>query len=208
MYSNFNFVIVDYGMGNLDSVRKKLRRIGFDAEISNDPAKIIEASKLFLPGVGHFYKAIQNLTALHLYDALNEAVLVKKTPILGICLGLQLMARYSEEGNEEGFGWFDADVVHFNITNQLKHKVPHMGWNYVKSEKQSILFDGIPESQEFYFVHSYHINSNKEEDVLATTEYEFPFVSALEKDNIFGVQFHPEKSHEVGEIMLSNFLKL
>ncbi len=208
MCSNFNFVIVDYGMGNLHSVRKKLQRIGFDSEISNNPAKIIEASKLFIPGVGHFSKAIQNLKALHLYDALNEAVLVKKTPILGICLGFQLMTRHSEEGNEEGFGWFDADVVHFNITNQLKHKVPHMGWNNVKSEKKSILFDGIPESQEFYFVHSYHIKSNKEEDVLATTEYEFSFVSALERDNIFGVQFHPEKSHEVGEIMLSNFLKL
>jgi len=208
MYSNFSFVIIDYGMGNLDSVRKKLRRIGFDAEISNNPAKIIEASKLILPGVGHFSKAIQNLKAMHLYDALNEAVLVKKIPVLGICLGLQLMARHSEEGNEEGFGWFDAEVVHFKITNKLKHKVPHMGWNNVKTAKQSILFDGIPESQEFYFAHSYHIKANNNEDVLATTDYEYSFVSALEKDNIFGVQFHPEKSHEVGEKMLTNFLKL
>lgn len=203
-----NEVIVDYGMGNLHSVKKKLHRIGVNVEISDNPKKIAGASKLFLPGVGHFSTAIQNLKALHLYDALNEAVLVKKTPILGICLGLQLMARHSEEGNEEGFGWFDADVVHFNITNQLKYKVPHMGWNCVKSEKQSILFDGIPESQEFYFVHSYHIRTNNNEDVLATTDYEYSFVSALEKNNIFGVQFHPEKSHEVGEKMLTNFLKL
>jgi glutamine amidotransferase len=201
-------IIIDYGMGNLHSVKKKLKRIGLTAEISSNPDVIAHAKKLILPGVGHFSKAIQNLKALHLYDALNEAVLVKKTPILGICLGLQLMARHSEEGNEEGFGWFDADVVHFNITNQLKYKVPHMGWNCVKSEKQSILFDGITESQEFYFVHSYHIRTNNNEDVLATTDYEYRFVSALEKDNIFGVQFHPEKSHEVGEKMLTNFLKL
>lgn len=195
-------------MGNLHSVKKKLQRIGLTAEISSNPDVIAQAKKLILPGVGHFTKAIQNLKTLKLFDALNEAVLVKKTPILGICLGLQLMAKHSEEGSVEGFGWFDAEVVHFSITNQLKNKVPHMGWNNVKTAKQSILFDGIPESQEFYFVHSYHIKSNKEEDVLATTEYEYSFVSALEKDNIFGVQFHPEKSHDVGEKLLANFLKL
>jgi len=199
--------VIDYGLGNLHSVKKKLHRIGVNAEISDNPKKILGASKLFLPGVGHFSKAINNLKSLNLFDALNEAVLVKKRPILGICLGLQLMARHSEEGNEEGFGWFDAEVVHFNITNQLKYKVPHMGWNNVKCAKQSMLFDGIPESREFYFVHSYHIRTNNNEDVLATTDYEYSFVSALEKDNIFGVQFHPEKSHEVGEIMLTNFLK-
>lgn len=203
-----NEVIIDYGMGNLHSVKKKLQRIGVNAEISDNCAKIIGASKLFLPGVGHFSKAIQNLKSLHLFDVLNETVLVKKTPILGICLGLQLMAKHSEEGDMAGFGWFDADVVHFNIQDQLKHKVPHMGWNNVNAMKQSALFEGIPESQEFYFVHSYHIKSNKKEDVLATTDYEYNFVSAMEKENIFGVQFHPEKSHEVGEKLLSNFLKL
>jgi len=195
-------------MGNLHSVKKKLQRIGVNAEISDNPSKIIGASKLFLPGVGHFSKAIQNLKALNLYEALNEAVLVKKTPILGICLGMQLMAKSSEEGNVQGFGWFDAEVIHFDIQDQLKYKVPHMGWNNVKTLKQSILFDNIPESQEFYFVHSYHIKSNKEEDVLSTTEYEYKFVSSLEKENIFGTQFHPEKSHDIGEKLLSNFLKL
>jgi len=201
-----NEIIVDYGMGNLHSVKKKLHRIGVKADISNNPEIIKKASKLFLPGVGHFSKAIQNLKELGLYDILNEAVLVKRIPILGICLGLQLMAKHSEEGDEYGFGWFDADVVHFNIQDKLIHKVPHMGWNNVNTTKQSALFDGIPESQEFYFVHSYHIRSNNEEDVLATTDYEYNFVSALEKDNIFGVQFHPEKSHDVGEKMLANFL--
>jgi len=201
-------IIVDYGMGNLHSVKKKLQKIGANAEISGNPDKISVASKIFLPGVGHFSKAIQNLKQMHLYDALNEAVLVKKTPILGICLGLQLMARYSEEGNVTGFGWFDADVVHFNITDQLKYKVPHMGWNNVNVMRQSLLFRGIPESAELYFVHSYHIKSHNKDEVLATTNYEYSFASALEKDNIFGVQFHPEKSHDVGEKMLSNFLKL
>lgn len=203
-----NEVIIDYGMGNLQSVKKKLQRLGVDAEITNDPAKIVGAFKLFLPGVGHFSKAIQNLKSLHLYDALNEAVLVKKTPILGICLGLQLMAKHSEEGDVEGFGWFDAEVVHFKIQNQLKYKIPHMGWNSVRILKQSALVEDIPESQEFYFVHSYHIKSNNQEDVLATTEYEYPFVSALQKDNLYGVQFHPEKSHDIGEKMLANFLNL
>lgn len=203
-----NEIIVDYGMGNLHSVKKKLHRIGVKAVISNNPEIIKNASKLFLPGVGHFSKAMQNLKELGLYDTLNEAVLIKKTPILGICLGLQLMAKHSEEGDMAGFGWFDADVVHFNIQDQLKHKVPHMGWNNVNAMKKSALFEGIPESQEFYFVHSYHIKSNMEKEVLAMTDYEYNFVSALEKDNIFGVQFHPEKSHDVGEKLLSNFLKL
>lgn len=203
-----NEIVIDYGMGNLHSVKKKLQRIGVNAEISNNPTKIVRASKILLPGVGHFAKAIHNLKSFHLYEALNEAVLVKKTPILGICLGLQLMARHSEEGNVDGFGWFDAEVVHFNIQDQLKHKVPHMGWNNVTVMKPSALFRVIPESGEFYFVHAYHIKSNNPDDVLATTEYEYTFASALEKDNIFGVQFHPEKSHDIGEKLLTNFLKL
>jgi len=203
-----NEIIIDYGMGNLHSVRKKLQRIGVNAEISSNPFVIAQASKLILPGVGHFSKAIQNLKSLNLFDALNESVLVRKIPILGICLGLQLMSKHSEEGDTEGFGWFDAEVIHFEMQDQLKHKVPHMGWNNVQTKKHSLLFDGIPESQEFYFVHSYHIKSDKEVDILATTEYEYSFVSALERDNIFGVQFHPEKSHDVGEKMLANFLSI
>lgn len=203
-----NEIIVDYGMGNLHSVKKKLHRIGVKADISNNPEIIKKATKLFLPGVGHFSKAIQNLKELGLFEVLNEAVMVKKTPILGICLGLQLMAKHSEEGDEYGFGWFDAEVVKFTIKDQLKYKVPHMGWNQVAPKKSSILFDGISEAQDFYFVHSYHVKSNNPSEILSFTDYEYPFVSALEKENIFGVQFHPEKSHDAGEKMLSNFLKL
>lgn len=201
-------IIVNYGMGNLNSVLKKVLKINGNAIISESPHEISEASKLILPGVGHFARAVHNLKAFKLWEALNDTVLNRKTPILGICLGLQLMSKHSEEGNMDGFGWFDAEVVHFDIQDRLKHKVPHMGWNNVKANRPSLLFDGIPESQEFYFVHSYLVKSTKEEDILATTEYEYSFVSALEKDNIFGVQFHPEKSHDIGEKMLANFLKL
>ena len=200
-------VIVNYGMGNLSSVSKKLKRIGAEVLISSDKSEIQNAQKLILPGVGHFTKAVENIKHSGLWDVLNDRVLKDKIPILGICLGMQLMAKYSEEGNCEGFGWFDAEVVKFNIKDQLKNKVPHMGWNKVVANKSSILFDGISKSQEFYFVHSYHIKSNEPTDILATTDYEYPFVSALEKENIFGVQFHPEKSHDAGEKLLANFLK-
>lgn len=200
--------IVNYSMGNIGSIEKKIAKLGYRTVIGADPITLNHSDKLILPGVGHFANAKIKLEQLGLWNYLNHEVLIRKTPILGICLGLQLMAKHSEEGNVDGFGWFDADVVHFNIQDQLKHKVPHMGWNNVNAMKQSALFDGIPESREFYFVHSYHIKSNKKEDVLATTDYEYNFVSALEKDHIFGVQFHPEKSHDVGEKLLSNFLKL
>lgn len=208
MINKGKVLILDYGMGNLHSVCKKVKKFDDNAEISSNPNKVKEASKIILPGVGHFSKAISTLKILNLFETLNDVVLSKKTPILGICLGLQLMAKRSEEGSVEGFGWFDADVVNFNIQDPLKHKVPHMGWNNVNAMKQSALLNGISESQEFYFAHSYHIKSNKMEDVLMTTNYDYNFVSALEKDNIFGVQFHPEKSHSVGEKLLSNFLKL
>jgi len=118
------------------------------------------------------------------------------------------MCKHSEEGDVEGLGWFDSNVVRFKVVDKLKYKIPHMGWNNVSVKKESPLFEGIPTESEFYFVHSYHIKSNKEEDNLSTTEYEYSFVSALERSNIFGVQFHPEKSHTVGEKMLANFLNL
>jgi glutamine amidotransferase len=200
--------IVNYNMGNIGSIKRKIERIGYQTVVSSDEKTLKGADKFILPGVGHFAKATSELKKYKLWNFLFEEVLIKRKPILGICLGMQLMAKQSEEGNVAGFGWFDADVVHFNITDQLKYKVPHMGWNNVNVMKQSLLFRDIPESAELYFVHSYHIKSHNKDDVLATTNYEYSFASALEKDNIFGVQFHPEKSHDVGEKMLSNFLKL
>jgi len=202
------FVIVDYGMGNLNSIKRKFYRIGISAEISSNPSDILNADKLILPGVGHFQKAVENLKHLKLWEALNTAVLEKKIPIMGICLGAQLMAKRSEEGNVEGFGWFDGEVVRFGIKDTLKYKVPHMGWNHVVLKKQNPLFEGVDLDPGFYFVHSYHMVCNDPADILNETVYEYPFVSAFQKDNIYGLQYHPEKSHDAGERLLKNFVYL
>jgi len=201
-------VIINYGMGNLNSVKRKLFRLGVDACISSDPEVIANADKLILPGVGHFEKAVLNLKQLGLWDTLNESVLLKKKPILGICLGMQLMAKRSEEGNSEGLGWFDAEVVKFKVQDTLKYKVPHTGWNQISKVKNSFLMQNIPDLSEFYFVHSYHFKCNNPDDILNETEYEYNFTSAVEKENIFGVQYHPEKSHDIGEMVLKNFISL
>lgn len=141
-------------------------------------------------------------------EALSEAVLVKKIPVLGICLGMQLMAQSSEEGNVEGLGWFKAKVVKFKVSDTLKYKIPHMGWNEINICKPSMLMNNISDGSEFYFVHSYHIVCEEQADVLNQTEYDYRFCSAIEKENIFGVQYHPEKSHEQGEKLLKNFIQL
>lgn len=200
-------VIVDYGMGNLSSVKKKLRRLKVEPLVSSEPQELLAADKIVLPGVGHFGKAMENLATLNLVEALAESVLERRTPILGICLGMQLMTKRSEEGDAEGLGWFDAEVVRFQVEDRLKYKVPHMGWNQNHNAKQSVLTEGLADSAEFYFVHSYHVRANQREDVLSETDYEYRFASAIEKENIFGVQYHPEKSHDAGEALLQNFLK-
>jgi imidazole glycerol-phosphate synthase subunit HisH len=201
-------VIVDYGMGNLNSVKRKLTKIGVESTISSDPEQMIAAHKIVIPGVGHFKKAVGNLQSSGLWDALNNAALIQHVPVLGICLGMQIMAKHSEEGDVDGLGWFNANVIRFKVNDQLQYKIPHMGWNTVKVRKTSPLFFGLPENPEFYFVHSYHCQSHDLSEVLANTIYEYDFCSALEKDNIFGLQFHPEKSHDVGEQLLRNFARL
>ena len=199
--------IVDYGMGNLGSVKRKMDLLGFQAVISSNSEELEKADKLILPGVGHFKRAVQQLKSMGLWDCLMEEVIGKKKPILGICLGLQLMTLHSEEGDEEGFGWIDAKVVRFTIQDQKKYKVPHVGWNTLKKNKSGGLLEGLTEDAEFYFVHSYHITAGNPTEIIATTNYEYPFISAMARDNIFGVQFHPEKSHDDGEKVLLNFLK-
>ena len=201
-------MIVDYGMGNLHSVKKKLLRLKVTPIISSDPNEIMKADKLILPGVGHFKKAMENLRERNLIDALHKAVLEDKKPILGICLGMQLMAKKSEEGNAEGLGWFDADVVKFQVEDNLRFKVPHTGWNDVKQLKGSRLTEGLPDQAAFYFVHAFHCRVQNTSDMLHETKYEYTFTSAYEKENIFGVQYHPEKSHDVGEKLLKNFIDL
>ncbi len=199
-------VIVDYKMGNIHSVARKLRLLGVEFEISDNPETILKAEKLILPGVGHFGKAMNQLKESKLIDVLNEVVIHKKIPILGICLGMQLMANSSEEGNSEGLGWIDATVKEFSVNDKLRYKIPHTGWNNIFIKKESAINKYLPENPEFYFVHSFHFVPNDKNDVLHTTFYESEFVSAVQKNNIVGVQYHPEKSHEVGIQLIKNFI--
>jgi len=201
-------MIVDYGTGNLNSVKRSLDLLGVCSIVSSDRADIREAEKLILPGVGHFGKAMSSLKRLDLVDPLHQAVLVDKKPILGICLGMELMAERSQEGNADGLGWFDAEIVKFDIANKQRYKVPHMGWNRIIKKKKSLLMRDVPEISEFYFVHSYHLKIGQESDVLNETEYEVTFPSAIEKENIFGVQYHPEKSHDAGLQLIKNFIEM
>jgi imidazole glycerol-phosphate synthase subunit HisH len=201
-------VIVDFGMGNLYSIYKKLKLIGANVVISSDSKVISTSDKIILPGVGHFKKAMDNLKNTGLIEVLNENVLEKYKPILGICLGMQLMTSFSEEGNENGLGWFDCKVSSFKVEDSLRYKIPHTGWNQIKIKKESRLMKNISENSEFYFVHSFHIKNEDVKDILNSTQYEYRFTSAFEKDNIFGVQYHPEKSHNNGFKILENFTKL
>ena len=200
--------IVDYGMGNLHSVKKKFDRIGAGAVVVSAPGELKQADKIVLPGVGHFGKAMENLAELGLADALNEAVLVNRTPILGICLGMQLFAKRSEEGGSRGLGWIDADVVRFKVDDTLRYKVPHTGWNGISTAGASPLLRDVAFQTEFYFVHSYHLVCHDPADVLCETDYAYRFTSVVERENILGVQFHPEKSHDAGETLLKNFVDL
>ena len=205
---SLNVAIINYGMGNLHSVYRKLCLLDAHPVFATTPNEIFKADKIILPGVGHFGKAIENLKELGIYDALNEVVLIKKIPILGICLGVQLMAKESEEGNAVGFGWFDARVVKFKIQNKIKYKVPQTGWNTINICKKSSLLKNIDNHSEFYFLHSYHYEAMEQNDILTKTDYEYEFVSAVEKENIFGTQFHPEKSHNSGAQLLKNFIQI
>lgn len=199
--------IVDYGMGNLHSVAKKLKSCGAIVEISNSPENILNADKIVLPGVGHFGNAMRNLKELNLIEPLNEAALVKKTTVLGICLGMQLMTKSSEEGNVEGLGWFDATVHKFQFEDTLNYKVPHIGWNSINIKNEHPVMHGIKNSDLFYFVHSYFVKAS-EEITLNETKYKISFASAIIKDNIIGVQYHPEKSHDTGTQLIKNFIDL
>lgn len=203
-----NIVIIDYGMGNLRSVYNKFKRMGIDCTISSNIKDIEQAAKLILPGVGHFSYGMTNLHKLGFVDLLNKKVIDEKTPIFGICLGTQLFCKHSEEGDSDGLGWINSEVVKFKVSDKLKYKVPHMGWNDVIIKNSNSLDKVIGSGEKFYFVHSYHLKCNDQKDVWMTTEYDYEFVSAVRKDNIFGTQFHPEKSHDVGYELLKKFTEL
>ena len=199
-------VIVDYKTGNLGSIQNMLKKIGEKSIISSDPEKLYEADKIILPGVGSFNKGVRSLKELGLWEPLNKRVLVDKVPILGICLGAQLMTRGSEEGQELGFGWVDAYTYRFKIDRASKFKVPHMGWNKVGILKDSKLMANMFEDARFYFVHSYHMTFSDLEQRLLSSAYTYDFDAAFEYNNILGLQFHPEKSHKYGMILLKNFV--
>jgi len=202
--------IVDYGMGNIFSVQKKLLQENINVTISSEPKDIFEADKIILLGVGHFNKAMDNLIDLNLIEPLNDFALIQKKPVLGICLGMQLMAKSSEEGNNRnrGLGWVDASVKKFQTDDFKKFKIPHMGWNNINSLKNSALMKNISSQDEFYFVHSFFMEPNDPDLVLNETIYIDKFCSGIEKENIFGVQYHPEKSHDAGQTLLKNFIAI
>ena len=204
-----NIVIIDYGMGNLGSIKNMFSYAGLEAEISSDKNIIGKANKLILPGVGSFDKGMENINQYGLFPIIKEHLLCRKTPTLGICLGMQLLTFRSEEGTSSGLGFIDAEVKRFNFdgTNR-KRKIPHMGWNYVNIKKQNYLIDGLSEDSRFYFVHSYYVKCNDSSDILLTSEYGLEFTSAFQRDNIMGVQFHPEKSHKFGMQIIKNFARI
>lgn len=198
--------IVDYGMGNLGSIQNMFKRIGIKTIATNDLDVIAKAQKLLLPGVGAFDAAMKKINASGFRSLLDHKVLVEKVPILGICLGMQILTRGSEEGIEKGLGWIEADAQKFPSAANLK--VPHMGWNLVVPTRKSELTEGLPSESRFYFVHSYYVRVDHDEDSILRTSYGLTFDSAIQHDNIFGAQFHPEKSHRFGMQLLSNFAKL
>jgi glutamine amidotransferase len=195
--------IVDYRMGNLRSVQKAFERTGIPARITAEPDEVMQACKLILPGVGHFSRAMDILQSTGLSNALIQSVTVKKTPILGICLGMQLLTNRSQEGDVPGLGLVDAETIRFGNHSGLK--IPHMGWNTVRPEKPSPLYDGLSEQDPFYFVHSYYVTCKDPRDRLFVTSYGNLFDAGFQKDHIAGVQFHPEKSHQPGLRLLKNF---
>lgn len=202
-------VIVDYGMGNLGSILNMLKKVGAPAaKVSADPKDIEQADKLILPGVGAFDTGMQRLRETGLIGLLNEKVLRAKTPTLGVCLGMQLLTKISEEGELPGLGWLDAETIRFRFDQKKTGlKIPHMGWNTVKVQREGTLFKDMYAEPRFYFVHSFHVVSHNPEDVVATTEYGYDFVSVVQHGHIMAAQFHPEKSHKFGMKLYKNFVE-
>ena len=202
-------VVVDLGMGNLGSVPNCCTRIGYRAIISADPNVVSQAEKLILPGVGSFDAAMKAMHARGLYDVLQRKVAKEKVPILGICLGMQLMFEGSDEGREPGLRWMPGRFVKFPAQHEGRRLlVPHIGWNTVTPRAGKRLFAGMADDAEFYFVHSFKLETTRDDFIAGTTEYGGSFVSAVEGDKIMGAQFHPEKSHQFGAQLIQNFLAM
>lgn len=200
--------IVNYGTGNLLSVNNAIEYLGFDVEVFNKPELTPTYDKLILPGVGAFQTCFSNLQKNNFIDILNQEVLVNKKQILGICVGMQIMAALGYEGGvSEGLSWFDSEVVKIQ-PQDAELKVPNIGWNELAYDKNNPLFKGLPEVANVYFVHSYHMEFSNSNDIIATCNYGQTITAAINRDNIFGTQFHPEKSQDIGLKILENFLLL
>lgn len=199
-------VVVDIDLGNVGSVVNILRRLGRKAELTRDRDVIADAERIVLAGVGAFDRAMERLVEFGLVDVLNRKVMIERTPILGICLGMQMLGEGSEEGERPGLGWIAGRCRRFRFAEEQKNlRVPHMGWNTVVRHGEATLFRNMPEPPRFYFVHSYHLDCLAD-CVAATAVHGYEFVAAIEKGHIFGTQFHPEKSHIFGLRLLRNFL--
>ncbi len=200
--------VVDYGAGNCGSVIRMIEKVGGHARRGTSADDVVTAEKIILPGVGAFDHGMHQLASFGLIDALHVAVQQRRVPVLGICLGMQLMCNRSEEGQLRGLGWVDAEVRRFSFDESARLPIPHMAWNTLQLRRQSALLHNLPDRARFYFVHSYKVACADPGDIVATTDYGGEFVSIFSRRNVFGVQFHPEKSHRFGMAMIRNFLEL
>lgn len=197
--------IVDYGIGNLFSIFNMLKKAGSNAIISSNVSDIEKSEKLLLPGMGHFDNCMDKFNQSGLRDIIEQKVLIDKIPVLGICVGLQMFMKNSEEGKMDGLDWINGETIRFRKEKMGSElKIPNMGWLEIKKEKNSPLLFGLDDAR-FYFAHSYHVNVEDKTDILTTAQYGYNFTVGIEKENIMGVQFHPEKSHRFGMQLLKNF---
>lgn len=199
--------IIDLDIGNVGSIKNMLKFLNVESIITRNYKDIISAKKIILPGVGAFDTAIKNLKKFEILEALNIKAKEDKIPILGICLGMQLLTNFSEEGTEEGLGWIDGETRKFNFETN-KFKIPHMGWNNVQVSNNCKLTEGFDNDTRFYFVHSFYVKVKNEKNSILKSNHFIEFDSAINKENIYGVQFHPEKSHKYGKLLLKNFSKI
>ena len=201
--------IIDYGVGNIFAFQNVYKRLNIPTRIAKTVKDLENVDKLILPGVGHFDFAMSQLNNSGMRERLDELVIIEKKPIIGICVGMQMMAKKSDEGTVAGLGWIDADVKKFEASTIKFHtKLPHMGWNDVEPILNHPLFEGLEKDAIFYFLHSYYFNCNNNNEIISKSEYGIKFASGVQHENIYGIQFHPEKSHSNGERLLHNFAKL